>query len=94
MASFAERFHKRPTRGRHGNNKPPDPVIRTRDPHLDKVVLFVRAVDPSPPLCGFVHPVSISSTQSAPVVEGSTISIDSRVEPEPYCFGGLACIQT
>jgi hypothetical protein len=47
--------------------------IRTRDPHLGKVVFFVSVVGPAPLACGSVHPVSTSSTQSVAVVGRSTI---------------------
>ena len=33
--------------------------IRTRDPHLGKVIVFVHGVHPSPLGCDTVHPVSI-----------------------------------
>ena len=42
--------------------------IRTRDPHLGKVMDFL-CLGPRVPECGSVHPVSSSSTPSAPVVE-------------------------
>ena len=45
--------------------------IRTRDPHLGKVVFSVCWVGSSPPPGGPVHPVSTPSTESAPVVERS-----------------------
>ena len=34
--------------------------------HLGKVVFLIFVVDPSPPPCGSVHPVSTPSTPSAP----------------------------
>ena len=40
-----------------------DDGIRTRDPHLGRVILFVHRVRPSPLACESVHPVSIESAQ-------------------------------
>jgi hypothetical protein len=48
--------------------------IRTRDPHLGKVGVFVRLVPARPVKCGSVHPVSSASTRFASVVERSTIA--------------------
>ena len=48
--------------------------IRTRDPHLGKVVISVGAVASGPPPCRSVHPVSTRSIESGPVVERSTTS--------------------
>jgi hypothetical protein len=48
--------------------------IRTRDPHLGKVVISVCAVASSPPPCRSVHPVSTPSIESGPVVERSATS--------------------
>ena len=47
--------------------------MRTRDPHLGKVVFFVRIVLAGLPKCGSVQQVSSSSKQSVAVVERSTI---------------------
>jgi hypothetical protein len=55
--------------------------IRTRDPHLGKVVVFVRFGLLDPLTCGSVHPVSSPSNQFAAVVERSTIQPQSGVEP-------------
>src|ERR1700722_17699633 len=46
--------------------------IRTREPHLGKVRVFVRLGLAGPLKCGSVHPVSSPSMTSAPVVERST----------------------
>src|ERR1700693_4411589 len=46
--------------------------IRTRDPHLGKVMDLVQLVPCSPPTCGSVGPVSTPSNASAAVVERST----------------------
>ena len=47
--------------------------IRTHDPHLGKVRVFVLLGPPGSLKCGSVHPVSRPSTQSLPVVERSTM---------------------
>ncbi len=52
--------------------------IRTRDPHLGKLVLFVCTVGSGPPLCRSVDPVSTPSIESLSVVERSTIAEDSK----------------
>jgi hypothetical protein len=50
--------------------------IRTRDPHLGKVAVFVHGVLSSPLACCYVRPVSTQSTGFAPVVERSTTKGD------------------
>jgi hypothetical protein len=47
--------------------------IRTREPHLGKVMDLVHDVLVSPLACGSVHAASSPSAGSAPVVERSTI---------------------
>jgi hypothetical protein len=55
--------------------------IRTRDPHLCKVVVSVSVLDVTLPSCCSVRAVSTQSTDSVPVVERSTMPTpkDSRV---------------
>jgi hypothetical protein len=53
--------------------------IRTRDPHLGKVMEFVCLGLAGPQRCGSVHPVSSPSTASVLVVERSTIEIAAVV---------------
>jgi hypothetical protein len=48
--------------------------IRTRDPHLGKVVFSVSAAGSGSPSPASVHPASIASIQCAPVVERSNIT--------------------
>ena len=52
--------------------------IRTRDPHLGKVMDLVHLVPATPLECGSVHPVSSPSTASAAVLERSTIRANER----------------
>src|SRR5271165_3393830 len=75
-----------------GNGLSPgaDDGIRTRDPHLGKVLGMVQPVRPSPLECGSVHPVSTQSTESNPVVERSTTSGTApAVEEGDAEFDGL-----
>jgi len=55
--------------------------IRTRDPHLGKVVSSVARVSPTPPPCCSVHPASTPSIVSGPVVERSTSNLPTIYEP-------------
>jgi hypothetical protein len=50
-----------------------------RDPHPDKVTVFIHGVLSSPLACGSIHPVSTPSTQFAAVVEQSTNEIQSKL---------------
>ncbi len=68
---FKGAFHLVIWSGRHGA----EDGIRTRDPHLGKVRVFVRLGLVGPPTCGSVHRVSSPSSESAPVVERSTIDL-------------------
>src|ERR1700683_3118144 len=56
--------------------------IRTRDPHLGKVWVFVHPVVASPMASDSVHPFSSPSTQSDAVVERSTIRRAQRAMPQ------------
>ena len=49
-----------------------DDGIRTRDPNLGKMLIYVLVVIPSPLACDCVHPVSGQSTGSFAVVQRST----------------------
>ena len=52
----------------------PEDGIRTRDPHLGKVMVFVSLGPANPLKCDAIHPVSTPSMQFAPVVERSTFT--------------------
>ena len=52
-------------------------------PDLGKVMGFVRLGPPGSPKCGSVHPVSSPSTESAPVVDRSTIAIFNEMADPP-----------
>jgi hypothetical protein len=58
--------------GESGRRKREEDGIRTRDPHLGKVLELVFLMRPSSVKCFSVHPVSTPSTQSVAVVERST----------------------
>jgi hypothetical protein len=58
-----------PEPGRHRRDPSvgqPDDGIRTRDPHLDKVIVFVHGVQPSLLDCDSVQPVSSESARDPP----------------------------
>ena len=55
--------------------------IRTRDPHLGKVLDLVLGVSSTPLPCCSVHPVSTQSTSTPPAVERSTSDLPTIYEP-------------
>jgi putative transposase len=58
-----------------------DDGIRTRDPHLGKVIRLVQCVHPSLPTCGWVHPVSTESAEIHPCCR----AVYYESPPTPVC---------
>jgi hypothetical protein len=62
--------------------------IRTRDPNLGKVAVSAGRAPSSLLGCGFVHPVSTTSSQFVAVVERSTTSRFDQLTARPAHVSG------